>query len=113
MNKESNVNNIQSYKKLATVLDTLPNGYPATETGVEIEILKKIFSPEEADLFCDLRLTFETPDQIAERTGRHVDDLAKQLEIMWKKGQLFGVDFGEVKVFKMMPWAFTCLISPK
>jgi ferredoxin len=106
MKKESNMDSIQPYKKLATVLDTLPNGYPATETGVEIEILKKIFTPEEADLFCDLRLTFETPEQIAERTGRPIDDLAEQLEIMWKKGQLFGVDFGEVKVFKMMPWAF-------
>ena len=25
---------------------------------------------------------------------------------MWKRGQLFGVDFGEVVVFKMVPWVF-------
>ncbi|NOX33007.1 MAG: 4Fe-4S ferredoxin [Deltaproteobacteria bacterium] len=92
------------YKKLARVLDTLPNGFPATETGVEIKILKKIFTPDEADLFCDLRLTFETPRQISERTGRSLDGLAEQLEAMWNKGQLFGIDFGEVKVFKMIPW---------
>ena len=54
------------YEKVAQVLDTLPNGYPATDSGVEIRLLEKIFTPEEADLFCDLRLTFETPEQIAE-----------------------------------------------
>lgn len=96
----------QIYQKLAKVLDTLPNGFPATETGVEIKILKKIFTPKEAEVFCDLRLTYETPQQIAERTGRPIEGLADQLEIMWEKGQLFGVDFGEVKVFKMMPWVF-------
>ena len=60
----------ESYRKLAKVLDTLPNGFPATESGLEIRLLEKIFEPEEAELFCDLRLTFETPEQIAERTGR-------------------------------------------
>ena len=60
-----------AYHKLAKVLDTLPNGFPATKNGIEIKILKKIFTPEEADLFCDLRLTPETAEQIAERTGRN------------------------------------------
>ena len=58
------------YHKLAKALDTLPNGFPATESGVEIEILKRIFTEEQAGLFCDMRLTFETAEQIAERTGR-------------------------------------------
>ncbi len=49
------------YRKLAQVLDTLPNGFPATESGIEIRLLKKIFTPDEAELFCDLRLSFETP----------------------------------------------------
>ena len=39
------------YSKLAKVLDSLPNGFPATESGVEINILKKIFRPEDIDLF--------------------------------------------------------------
>ena len=43
------------YRKLAKVLDTFPNGFPATESRIEIKLLKKIFRPEEADLFCDLR----------------------------------------------------------
>lgn len=92
------------YKKLAKVLDTLPNGFPETGTGLEIQILKKIFSPDEAGLFCDLRLTYETPQEVSERTGRPIKGLAEKLETMWNKGQLSGINFGEVKVFKMLPW---------
>jgi len=33
----------QIYHKLAKVLDTLPNGFPTTATGIEMRILKKIF----------------------------------------------------------------------
>ncbi len=94
------------YHKLAKVLDTLPNGFPATESGVEIEILKRIFTPEQADLFCDLRLTFETTEQVAERTGRPLEGLDAQLKAMGKAGQLFSIDFGGVRVFRMLPWIF-------
>ena len=97
--------NDDAYQKLAKVLDTLPNGFPATKSGIEIKLLKKIFQPEQADLFCDLRLVFETVDQIAERTGRPLKGLERKLTIMWKRGQLFGVIIGGVKMFKMAPWA--------
>jgi H+/Na+-translocating ferredoxin:NAD+ oxidoreductase subunit B len=95
-----------AYKKLATVLDTLPNGFPETESGVEIKMLKKIFSPDEAELFCNLRLNFETADQVAERTGRPLEGLEEQLTTMMDKGQVFGVNLGGTMLFKMVPWAF-------
>jgi Fe-S-cluster-containing hydrogenase component 2 len=94
------------YEKLATVLDTLPNGFPRTESGVEMKILERIFRPEDAELFCDLRLTFETPEQIAERTGRPLEGLAEHLTEMWKRGQVFGIYMGGMKMFRMVPWAF-------
>ncbi len=94
------------YKKLANVLDTLPNGFPASDTGVELNILKTVFKPEDAELFCDLRLSFETAEQIAQRTGRALKGLDDHLKRMWENGQIFGVDFGTVRVYKMMPWVF-------
>ncbi|MDA3896138.1 MAG: 4Fe-4S binding protein [Desulfobacteraceae bacterium] len=94
------------YKKLAKVLDTLPNGFPESDNGVEIKILKLIFTPEDAEVFCDMRLSFETADQIAERTGRSLDGLNDHLRKMWGKGQIFGVDFGEVTLYKIAPWVF-------
>ena len=96
----------QVYLKLAKVLDTLPNGFPSTESGVEMKLLKKVFAPMEADLFCDLRLHFETAGQIAERTGRPVEGLEERLSTMASKGQIFGVKLGATQIFKMMPWIF-------
>lgn len=92
------------YRKLAKVLDTLPNGFPATESGIEIKLLKKVFTPEEAEFFCDLRLKLETVDQIAERTGRPIEGLEEKLTAMWRRGEIFGVDLGGTKLFKMIPW---------
>jgi Fe-S-cluster-containing hydrogenase component 2 len=94
------------YQNLARVLDTLPNGFPATESGVEIKLLKKIFRPKDAELFCDLRLNFETAEQISERTGRPLEGLESHLTEMWKRGQIFGVELDGTKLFKMVPWAF-------
>jgi Na+-translocating ferredoxin:NAD+ oxidoreductase subunit B len=94
------------YRKLARVLDTLPNGFPATETGVEIKLLKKIFTPEQAELFCEMRLTFETAEQVAERTGRPLEGLEEKLRAMGRAGQLFAIDLGGTWIFKMLPWVF-------
>ena len=94
------------YHKLAKVLDTLPNGFPATDSGVEIKLLKRIFRPEDVELFCDLRLSFETSQQISERTGRPLEGLEEHLTAMRERGQIFGVNIGGVKLFKMVPWAF-------
>jgi len=94
------------YRRLQQVLDTLPNGFPAADDGVEITILKRIFTVEEAEIFCDLRLTYETAEQIAERSGRSLEGLDDHLKRMWGKGQVFGIDFGGVHVFRMAPWIF-------
>ncbi|MCP4754513.1 MAG: 4Fe-4S ferredoxin [Proteobacteria bacterium] len=94
------------YRKLSKVLDTLPNGFPSTESGVEIRLLKKIFEPEEADLFCDLRLTYETAEEVAARTGRPVEGLEELLTSMAERGQLFSIALEGIGFFKMLPWAF-------
>lgn len=94
------------YRKLAKVLDTLPNGFPSTKSGVEIKLLKKIFTQEEADLFCDMKLTFETAQQISERTGRPLIGLEEMLSTMADKGQIFRIDLEGTLAFKMMPWVF-------
>ncbi len=94
------------YHKLAKFLDNMPNGFPPTESGVELRLLEKIFTPEEADLFCDLKLKFETPEQVAERTGRPLEGLGDRLRSMWHRGQLFGIDFGTTQVYRALPWVF-------
>jgi Pyruvate/2-oxoacid:ferredoxin oxidoreductase delta subunit len=94
------------YHKLAKVLDTLPNGFPAAGNAAGIKLLEKIFDPDQAELFCDLRLQFESAEQIAERTGRPLEGLEEKLIGMRDKGQLWGINLGGTWVFKMVPWAF-------
>jgi ferredoxin len=74
------------YKKLAERLDTVPNGYPATDSGVELKLLAKLYTPEEADLALKLTLTTESADQIAQRTGGDPQKLEAALSVMAERG---------------------------
>jgi len=40
------------YTDLAKKMDELPQGFPATESGLELKILRKIFTPEEGLVHC-------------------------------------------------------------
>jgi hypothetical protein len=55
------------YQKLSQHLDNLPGGFPPTETGVELRILHRLFTPEEAELALHLTLIPEEPRVIARR----------------------------------------------
>ena len=62
------------YARLREFMDTLPAGYPATPTGVEIRILKRLFSPEEAELTMKLKSEPEEVPAIAARVGLEEDE---------------------------------------
>ena len=55
------------YKRLAEHLDNLPGGFPRTESGVEIRILRRLFTPEDAEFATQLTLIPEEPRVIARR----------------------------------------------
>ena len=74
------------YKKLAERLDALPNGFPPTEDGVELRMLEKLFTPEEAELASQLRLTKEVPEQVAKRLGRETPEVRSLLKGMARRG---------------------------
>jgi ferredoxin len=77
------------YEALAKHLDNLPGGFPATESGIELRILKRLFSPQEAELATCLSLMPEPVTVIAQRTGREKAALASMLEQMARKGLIF------------------------
>ncbi len=80
-----------TYDRLRAFLDSLPAGFPATPTGVEIRILKKLFTPEEAKLTIRLSRDPEPLSEIAARFGRNEGELGEQLESMAQKGLIFRV----------------------
>ncbi len=74
------------YDRLADSLNALPNGFPRTQSGVEIRILKKMFSEEQAALAGQLRGEFESVDDIAARTALPVKEVTGRLLEMTRKG---------------------------
>ena len=76
----------ESYRLLADALDRLPNGYPKTESGLEIRILEKICSPQEAALAGCLTGTFEPVEAIAARTGEPPGDVSRALFKLVRRG---------------------------
>ncbi|MFC1717607.1 4Fe-4S binding protein [Candidatus Poribacteria bacterium] len=74
------------YGQLADALDRLPNGFPRTSSNVEVRLLKKIFSPDDAAIANQLRASMESVDVIAERIGLSVKEARERLMQMVKRG---------------------------
>jgi ferredoxin len=74
------------YRKLAQRLDAIPNGFSATESGVELQLLAKIFAPEQAALAAVMRLTPEPAPDIAGRAGVDPEMAYRTLREMVRHG---------------------------
>jgi Na+-translocating ferredoxin:NAD+ oxidoreductase subunit B len=77
------------YEQLRQRLDDMATGFPATKSGIEIKILKKLFSTADAELFLMMTPMLETPESVAKRLNLPVEDTATHLEEMAKRGLLF------------------------
>ncbi len=81
------------YRQLQQHLDNMPVGFPATKTGVEIRLLKQLFTPEEAEI--SLKLTF-SPEPLKriyrrfKKSGISMEELEGKLDEMMGKGLING-----------------------
>jgi NAD-dependent dihydropyrimidine dehydrogenase PreA subunit/DNA-binding Lrp family transcriptional regulator len=80
------------YKRLAKHLDELPAGYPPTESGVELRILQRLFTPAEAELAVHTTLIPEQARVIARRAGLTREEADRRLEEMARKGLVYTID---------------------
>lgn len=67
------MHNETTYRQLQHHLDQLPIGFPATESGVEIEILEYFFTPEEAQVALCLSLITATCTTITKRYNKRFE----------------------------------------
>jgi electron transport complex protein RnfB len=79
------------YEKLADCLDQLPAGFPRTESGSEMRILRHLFSVEDASLFLHLSIIPEEPRVIAYRAGISLEKAEHCLQEMDRKGLIFSI----------------------
>ena len=92
------------YKRLAIKLDKLPQSFPATESGVELKILRKIFPPEDAEMTLRLKPMPETAKHIAQRLGRPEDEMRTVLDGMADRGQIRSFKFKGKQLYALMPF---------
>ncbi|TFG02667.1 MAG: 4Fe-4S dicluster domain-containing protein [Promethearchaeota archaeon] len=79
------------YRELQEHLDKMPVGFPATESGIELKVLKHLFTPEEAHLALKLNYMPDPLKKIYRRvkkTGISIEELEILLDEMYEKGLL-------------------------
>ena len=76
------------YQRLAKKLDKLPQGFPTTESGVELQILRKIFSVEDAGTALHLGPIPKTAAKISKRLKKSESETRETLESMKNRGQI-------------------------
>jgi NAD-dependent dihydropyrimidine dehydrogenase PreA subunit len=94
----------ESYECLAEALDRLPNGFPRTDSGLEIRILEKICSPEEAALAARLTGTPEPLDTIAARTGEPPGEVSRALFRLVRRGLVWLDSVDRQVCFRLAPF---------
>jgi Na+-translocating ferredoxin:NAD+ oxidoreductase subunit B len=92
------------YQRLAEKLNELPHGFPATESGVELKILRKIFTPEEAEMTLKLRPIPESAEAVAQRLGIPLAEMQDILDDLVLKGQIGSSKMYGQQVYMMVPF---------
>ncbi len=93
-----------AYRNLATRLDAIPNGFPATESGVELRLLAKMFTPEEACLASGMKLTPESAAAVSARMNLAEEAALDLLNAMATKRVIRATDAGGGRSFSLMPF---------
>ena len=92
------------YENLAEALNKLPNGFPRTRSNVEIRILKRMFTAQEADLASRMSREKETAETVAERMGLTPEEAESRLRGMAKKGLLWHYEEGGKDLVRLAPF---------
>lgn len=86
------------YRELQQQLDLYSVGFPSTESGIEIKILKALFTKEQATMFLNLSPVMEEVNTIAKRIDQPENKVAIFLEDMAEQGLIFRLERrGQIK----------------
>jgi len=93
------------YEKLRERLDMFPQGFPKTQSGVELEILETLFAVEDAEIALSLMPYPEPVTAIADRIKREASELGPILYDMSKRGLILRYkESKEVIYYFLAPW---------
>jgi Na+-translocating ferredoxin:NAD+ oxidoreductase subunit B len=94
------------YEKLRARLDEMTVGFPTTESGAEIRLLKQLFSGEEANTYLAMNNGYQFPAEVAQLLGEDEATVAARMLMMSQKGLLFRVRGrqGKPNKYRVLPW---------
>jgi len=87
------------YVRLREFLDNMPGGYPESDSGVELRILEKFFTPEQAEMTMHLTPMPEPVSAIAERAGMDEEEAAELLETLAREGNIMRLRVGDQRYY--------------
>jgi electron transport complex protein RnfB len=82
---------MEIYRDLQLYLDKFPVGFPPAVSGIELKVLKHLFTKEEALIATKTTWSYESVEKIYERLGNKsisIEQLNKTLKNMAKKGTI-------------------------
>jgi Fe-S-cluster-containing hydrogenase component 2 len=88
------------YRNLQEHIDAMPVAFPKSVSGLDIRLLKHLFTPEEARIALELSALPESIERIHKRfknTGISIDNLEKILDRMVMKGAILGGSYYQKK----------------
>jgi Na+-translocating ferredoxin:NAD+ oxidoreductase subunit B len=91
------------FERLAAALDRLANGFPRTPSGIEISILRKMFTPEEAAVAATLTAEPRPAEEVACSAGLAVDGAAATLGALAERDLVWVTD-AIVRRFRLAPF---------
>ena len=77
------------YRRLQKHIDKMPVAFPATDSGVELRLLQRLFTPEEAEMALHLSAVPEPLEKVhsrAKKAGIGLEELRNGLEDLAGKG---------------------------
>ena len=93
-------NDDNEYRKLQKHIDRMPLGFPESDTGLDIKLLKYHFNPEEAEIALNLSMLPEPLERIHKRMKSTISagELEKKLDGLVNKGAIIGGKIYEKKL---------------
>ena len=82
-----------------------PQGFPKTASGVELGILRRLFTPEEGEILLALRPFPEPASVVAARISRDVEEMRTRLYEMSKRGLILRIRTPDGQIlYTLVPW---------
>lgn len=92
------------YRRLQEHLDRLPIGFPAAQSGADIDVLKIMYEPHEAEIALNLSPNPVTADAISEKMNADIQEMVNNLDNMAKRGLLIRIKIEGTPKYLLAPY---------